>query len=172
MSFKLSPLSVTNAPCRCGYLEENASQLESPFKFNALLHEYYFEHQLQSGVVAKWIIHHCPMCGGVASNSLRDVDLVNVPEDEVRRLQGMIRTIKTVEDVEHALGKPDSDETIAPPFGIALNQPGTDDVENGPIRVLTYVHLSQTADVQFTAFSNRRVEGVICPKSRKSQLAT
>ena len=164
----MSVLSVTSAPCGCGYLAENAGQPGSPIKFDSKLREYYFEHRHSNGSVAKWIIHHCPMCGGVASRSLRDELSVEVPETEVRRLQGIIRDIKTVDDVERILGRADQEQTVMPPGEYVINQPGTNQRETGPIRVLTYIRLSETADVQFSAFSNRKVESTIAPKSREA----
>jgi hypothetical protein len=169
LSTNINPFSVTSIPCHCGYLAENAGQPGSPIKFDADLREYHFEHSSPSGSVAKWIIHHCPMCGGVASQSLRHRLSVAVPEDEVRRLQTLIGSIKTVDDIERVLGKPDMEDSFVPPSEAVMIQPDTKEPEKGPIRVLTYVRLSGTADVQFMTFSNRKVEGTISPKSPESK---
>jgi hypothetical protein len=159
-------VSVTDTPCECGYLAEVSAQPGSPIKFNDALREYYFEQRYSSGSIGTWVIRHCPMCGGVASRSLRQQRSVEVPEAEVKRLQAALSGVITVHDVERVLGKPDLDETIRPPSELVITQPGSEDPQEDSIRVLTYTRLSRLADVQLMAFSNGRVESTISPKLR------
>jgi len=104
------------------------------------------------------------MCGGVASESQRDKFFATVSDDEVRRLDSLIHHIQTVQDLERSLGAPDDDKTMRLPSDFGVTQPQKDQPETGPVRVLTYNRLSETADVQFTVYSNNKIEGVIAPK--------
>jgi hypothetical protein len=50
------------------------------------------------------------------------------------------------------------------PEDFPVTLPGTDLPEVGPIRSLTYEHLSETADVEFLVYSNKRIEASITRK--------
>lgn len=164
-----NPQAVTDVPCRCGYLIRSAAVPEGPIKHDSELDEYYFEHKTRDGSLVKLLIYHCPMCGGVASRSLRPQRFEQVSEAEVTRIQGLIRGISTVADIERILGKPDADEAFIPAAEMGLLKPGTNEPEEGPIRAITYARLSETADVQFTVFSNQEVQSAIIPKPRGAQ---
>ncbi len=163
-----TPQAVTDAPCRCGFVFRSAAAPDGPIKHDPELEEYYFEHKIPDGSIARLIIYHCPLCGGVVSRSLRPARFQQVSETEVTRLQKLIRGISTAADIEGVLGKPDTDEAFIPPAGMGLLKPGTDEPEQGPIRAITYMRLSETADVQFLVFSNQEVQSVIIPKPRAS----
>lgn len=158
--------TVTDIPCRCGFVMRSAEIPDGPIKRDDELDEYYFEHKTPGGGIARLIIYHCPMCGGVTSRSLRRHRFQEVSEAESTRLQSLMRDISTVADIERILGKPDGDEVFTPPPGTRLRKPGTDEPEEGALRALTYQQLSDTADVQFLVFSNQEVQGAIIPKPR------
>ena len=165
-----NPQAVTDAPCRCGFVYRSAALPDGPIKHDPELKEYYFEHRGPRGSIAKLMIYHCPMCGGVASRSLREGRFQQVSEAEAARLQGLIRGISTISDIERILGKPDADEIFVPPAGIALLKPETNELEEGPIRAITYIRLSQAAEVQFLVYSNQKVQSVIIPKPSNPSL--
>ena len=156
--------SVTELPCSCGYLARSARDSRSPVRFDAESNEYYFDHRLPTGTTLSIVLYHCPMCGGVASESQRDKLFAPVSDDEVRRLDSLIHDIQTVQDIERSLGAPDDDKTIRPPSDFGITQPQKDQPETGSVRVLKYNRLSETADVQFTVYSNSKIESVIAPK--------
>jgi hypothetical protein len=159
--------SVTDIPCSCGYLADSIRDPNRLVSFEPELKEYRFEHTSRMGAIVPMILYHCPNCGGVASESRRDMFFAVVTDAELKRLQSLIRALKTVQEIEHLLGAPDRDHTY-PPFSPELAhylvQPQTGDPETGPFRVLTYTRLSETAQVQFTVFSNNEVRGGISPK--------
>lgn len=157
-------ISVTRLPCSCGYLAASANDPNLPVKFNASLREYSWEHRLPTGAIVSVALYHCPMCGGIPSESQRHTLFARVPDEEVHRLDSLIHDLETIEDIERTLGAPNEDRTISPPPEFGLVQPRTGIPEAGPVRVLTYSRLSETADVQFTVYSDNTVEGVIAPK--------
>jgi hypothetical protein len=133
-------------------------------RFDAEYNEYYFDHRSPTGTTVSIVLYHCPMCGGVASESKRSESLANVSEQEALRIEALIRDLHTVQDIESSLGVPDADETVRPPAEFGLVQPGTGELETGFVRVITYSRLSETADVQFTVYSNGKIEVVVLPK--------
>lgn len=165
MNRQMSP-SVTDVPCRCGYLSDSAAAANCPIRHDPALNEYYFEHKFLVGSVAKLIIYHCPMCGGVASRSARGNEYYTIPENEIRRLQELTLQIETTKDIERVLGEPDFDETIVPPKEVASFRAKSANQASEHVRVLTFVRLSEIADVQFTVFSVNKLQGNIIPKRR------
>jgi hypothetical protein len=157
---KPTPYSVTDLSCSCGYLARNAQDPNLPVKFDAELNEYSFEITLPGGTMISINIYHCPLCGGVASESKRDELFDVVTEEEVLRLERIINKLATVEDIESSLGPPDSDRTYHMPsdyLPVKLR-------EAGPIRQMDFTHLSETADVQFNVYSNNEITRAIVPK--------
>jgi len=164
---KPTDASVTELPCQCGYLEQNARDPRFPVRFDEEYNEYYFDLTLSKGTPLCLLIYHCPMCGGVASESKREDVFAIVTEEERFRVNALIRGFKTVEDIVSTFGPPDRDSTFQLPEDLPaamLTIPGTDLQQAGPLRQLTYEQLSGTADVQFTIYSNGKVEGLIFPK--------
>jgi hypothetical protein len=163
------PISVTKVACSCGYLARSAQDPNVPVKFDAELNEYSFEITSPSGAKISMIIYHCPLCGGVASESKRPELFATVSKKEAARLERITRQLKTVQDIETSLGAPDDDRT----YSIASDLPevrtpnGTR--EFGPIRQMTFARLSKTADVQFTLFSNNEVAWTFVPKYLAAQ---
>jgi len=104
------------------------------------------------------------MCGGVASKANLEDAFAVVPDDEIVRLDAKIRDFRTAQEVVHSLGVPDRDEIVNLAIDFPLVRPQTGEPEPGPVRVLTYEQLSETADVQFMIYSNGEVERVISPK--------
>jgi hypothetical protein len=44
-------------PCKCGFLEREANQPDSPIRFDAKLNEYHFVHRMSTGGEAKMMIY-------------------------------------------------------------------------------------------------------------------
>jgi hypothetical protein len=104
------------------------------------------------------------MCGGVASQSRRHELFATVTTEEYMRLQALFLGIRTAQDIEHSFGAPDQEENLKPPPELRMVQPKAGIREDGNIRILTYARLSQSANVQFTVYSNGEVEGLIAQK--------
>jgi hypothetical protein len=169
---KPTSASVTEVPCSCGYLAASAHDPNLPVKFDAELNEYCFEHKLSMGTKVVMMFYHCPMCGGVASESQRQKLFAIVSDDEVCRLDSLIGNIEVVSDIERVLNAPDDDEAINLPADVGAIQRQAGELEARPIRVLTYSRLSETADVQFTVYSNGKIEKVIAPKHESKSQGT
>jgi hypothetical protein len=160
---KPTDLSVTDLPCQCGYLEDHARDPRFPLRFDEKSNEYYFDFVLPKGAPLSLLIYHCPMCGGVASESKMEGAHAIVSEGERKRVYELIGGLKTVDDIVLKFGAPDRDVVFSLPEDFAVTVPGILPVD-GPIRALTYEHLSQTADVQFLVYSNKRIEASITRK--------
>jgi hypothetical protein len=155
-------ISVTEVPCSCDYLVASAENPNLPVNYDVELKEFYFEHTLPTGVIIRMVLNHCPMCGGVASSSVRDTLFAAVPEREGERLNSLTRGINGIADIERLLGAWDSDAVVPAPLDVLLPlRPGE---PAGPIRVLTYRNLSDVADVQFTVYPSGKIQTVIAPK--------
>lgn len=161
---KPTQASVTDLPCQCCYLERKAADARFPVRFDAQEGQYYFDLRLQAGTTLSLVVYHCPMCGGVASKANLEDAFAVVPDDEIVRLDAKIRDFRTAQEVVHSLGVPDRDEIVNLAIDFPLVRPQTGEPEPGPVRVLTYEQLSETADVQFMIYSNGEVERVISPK--------
>jgi hypothetical protein len=163
---KPTALSVTDAPCQCGSLERDARDPGFPVRYDAEWNDYYLDLTLSKGTKLSLIIYHCPMCGGVASETKRDGAFAALTKAERLRVHGLIRGVKTVEHIIRAFGPPDRDSNELPDdLPVSMRTiPGTDSQQVGPLRQLTYEHLSDTAEVQFTIYSNGKVDRLITPK--------
>jgi hypothetical protein len=158
-------LSVTDAPCPCGLLDRNARDRHFPLRFDAKYDEYYLDLILPKGTKFSLLVNHCPMCGGVASESKRRDAFTVVTGQEAARVHALIRAVKTVEEIIGKFGRPERDSTYQLPEDIPTPRiPGTDLQQIGPLRQLIYEHLSETAEVQFTVYSNGKVERLISAK--------
>jgi hypothetical protein len=156
--------SVTDIPCSCGYLGRRMKDESLPVTFDPELNEYSFETILSGGTKKFERIYHCPLCGGVASESNRPTLFETLTNKEARRLERIIDKIRAIEDIEAYLGAPDDDRTYHMPPDFPVTRPQTGDIETGPIRQMTFTRLSKTADVQFTVYSNKEIARAIMPK--------
>jgi hypothetical protein len=161
---KPTQFSVTEIACNCGYLARSVTDPQLPIKFDAQVDEYYFEHVFPTGNKLLLNIYHCPMCGGVASQSTRDTLFAVVTDQEAERLHAMIQRLTTAQEIQTAFGDADEDKIIDPATQLGLSRSSTMLPFSGPIRVLTYTRLSETADVQFMIASDGKVESTIAPK--------
>jgi len=161
---RASPLSVTDVPCKCGYLQTCAADPNLPVKFDSQVNEFFFESVLAQGTRIAVSIYHCPMCGGVASDSIRDTLFKTIPEDEVRRLDAKLANLRNIQDVIAALGPPDEERSDPVPADTVIYQPVSGERETGVIRQLTYKRLSETADVYFSIYSNGEMRSSISAK--------
>jgi hypothetical protein len=152
--------SVTEIPCSCGYLDGCARDSSVPVKYDPYLNEYSFNYTLPKGTPVSLPIYHCPMCGGVASESKRDQLFATVSDEEVERLNALIGTAKSIAEVVRDIGEPDEEQVVhLPPDFSAIQPDGAT-----PVRTLTYARLSQTATVQFIEYSDKHVKRAIMGK--------
>jgi hypothetical protein len=161
---KPNSFSVTRIRCSCGYLARKATDPNLPIRFDAELNEYSFEYTLPGGSKVSMMIYHSPMCGGVASESKRAELFAAVPKREALRLKAIIDDLNTVQDIENTLGAADEDTTYCPPSDFVEIQPRSGMRETKSIRVLNFTRLSDTADVQFSVYSNGEIERSIAGK--------
>lgn len=154
---KPTPASVTDARCSCGYLERSARNPRLPFKFDEELSEYSLDLPLGEDRTLSIHIYHCPMCGGVASQSERPKLVVKITDSEVTRLDTLISNLATIDDVQHHLGAPDQDRALPAQQSLGI-------LEVAPIRSITYTRLSETADLHFNVYADGRIDKVIVPK--------
>jgi len=143
------------APCKCGFLEREANHADSPVRFDAKLNEYHFIHRMSTGEEAMMMIYHCPFCGGRAPKSRRGDLFHRLTHAEQRRLSGLTKDLRTVQDVAMAFGEPD----IRQPIGMMQTIPERDGkpetTQSYPVMI--YTKLSETADVHVTIYPADRV---------------
>lgn len=147
--------SVTEKPCTCGFLEQQADDPDSPIVFDALLNEYHFEYPNPctggdcDAAKAQMMIYHCPFCGGAAPPSKRATLFTTFTRGEQRRLYRLFDGMRTLQEVVAALGPPDEDKER----GLTIQQPEKEG--QAPtlrcFRTLRYIRLSDTADVEVYA---------------------
>src|SRR5262249_15863890 len=101
---KPNSFSVTRIPCSCGTLRFCAEDPKFPIRFDPELNEYSFEHSLGRNKKSSMIIYHCPMCGGVASESRRSALHARMSKKEAMRLRATTEGSTSLEDIENALG--------------------------------------------------------------------
>jgi len=133
----MTSFSVTNKPCKCGYLERSANDPDNPVFFDREVNEYHFR-----GAGHKLAIYHCPFCGGKASDSHRENLFAVIPFEESNRLHELTKNIKTLEETLSVLGEP---EYETPEIVTEIKE------NEAPItrtfRSYTYRTLSKVADV-------------------------
>jgi hypothetical protein len=134
--------SVTDAPCKCGYLERASDEPMVPIVFDEQTNEYHIENVGDAG---HRVIYHCPFCGGAAPPSKRGSLFATITQDENSRLIALATGFKTVKQAVAKLGTPDDDM----PAGLGMGSKPTEG--EAPTftsyRTLTYKGLSETADV-------------------------
>ncbi len=165
--------SVTQKPCKCGYLQRAADDPSSPIVFDPELNEYNFEYPdpelneysfedpspcgdgAREGTKATLRMYHCPFCGGAAPESKRELLFAVISAKEQRRLYELLDGIKTIDEAIRVLGPPDEDG----PHGVTQSHPEREGkaptVQS--FRTLNYRQLSETAEVCIVDYQKDRV---------------
>jgi hypothetical protein len=147
--------SVTDTPCRCGFLRRAADDPRLPIVFDKLTREYHF--QYREGASKQYsvlVIYHCPFCGGAAPKSKRALLFHVIPPDEERRLTALLAGVSSIRSAIRKLGKPDEDN----PQGLSVQRPEEDGRPPTTqwFRMLCYRKLSKVADVWVTEHADGR----------------
>ncbi len=133
--------SVTDKPCTCNYLRNQADDPNNPITFDSKTAEYQFSFD-----GAKFVIYHCPFCGGAAPKSKRHLLFAKIPGTEESRLAKLLHGIETIEDALQKLGQPDFD-------GVSTTKRSENENEGPRIqhhRDIRYHNLSDVAEVWIT----------------------
>jgi len=147
MNDKPTHASVTSEPCKCGYLQESASDSTSPIIFDDKTGEFQFSF-IGKGLDGPsiLIIYHCPFCGGAAPESKRALLFEVISNEEEARLAEILRPIQTVDDALKVLGKPDFDD-----FEISrMPEQDGNPPKTHHCRMLRYTEMSDVAFVEIT----------------------
>lgn len=102
--------SLTDEPCRCGYLPRQADDPRSPIVFDRQLNECNYVYPCAPGdghcvgATSMLRIYHCPFCGGAAPESKRDLLFAVITAEEEERLTELLRGIKSLDDAVRVLG--------------------------------------------------------------------
>jgi hypothetical protein len=133
--------SVTDVPCRCGYLQRESEEPATPILFDEEMHEFHIAHQ--NGGYA--VIYHCPWCGGVGPRSKRARFFATITNAESERLQRLTSGLTSVEEAIARLGKPDGQDVR----GTTILTPATrrEPPTVRTYRTLRFSKLSDTAEV-------------------------
>jgi hypothetical protein len=149
--------SMTEEPCKCGFLEREAHDPDSPIVFDKELNEYQVEYKHRtSGEISHMMIYHCPFCGGAAPESLRQGLFAVISDEEENRLMEMTKDIRTLEDAMAKFGPPDYDEPNSVKVEIPECEAGGPTIQR--FRRIIYCSLSDTADVHIIDFLRDRVQ--------------
>jgi len=158
--------SVTDAPCKCGYLRRVADDARQPIVFDKLTGEYHFLYR--EGDAAGYstlTLYHCPFCGGAAPKSKRASLFHVIPPEEERRLGELLDGIASIRTALRKLGKPDYDD----PRGTGVQMP--ERAGHAPttqwFRTLRYEKLSKVADVWVTERADGRASWRLQGKQKK-----
>jgi hypothetical protein len=84
----------------------------------------------------------------------------------------MTEGLKSLEDIENALGKADDVRRYRPLSGFHDIRRPSGSRETKSVRVLAFTRLSRTAYVQFEVFSNGEVRSTVGPKPLDASPAT
>ena len=141
--------SVTDAPCKCGYLKRAADDSRQPIVFDKLTGEYHFRYR-EGGAngFSTLVIYHCPFCGGAAPKSKRALLFHVIPPDEERRLTHLLDGVKSIRAAIRKLGKADDDNPRG--AGVQMPERGGRAPTTQWFRTLRYEKLSKVADVWIT----------------------
>lgn len=108
---KRTHASVTDEPCKCGYLQNAADDPSNPIAFDAQTAEYQFSFD-----GAMLVIYHCPFCGGAAPESKRALLFEQIPEAEQERLSKLLHGVTTIDAAIRKFGQPDFEGTATSQF--------------------------------------------------------
>lgn len=108
------------------------------------------------------VIRHCPWCGGAAPRSRRASLFAVIPSAELRRLERLTASVRTVEDALETFGAPERRERQ----GLMVHTPGSG---RRPARVetfptMTFTKLSKVADVTVNDYGPKGVGFTFSPK--------
>jgi len=154
--------SVTETRCECGHMDQLTRIPASPVTFNTDVQEYHIQYRTPSGAQAALSVYHCIFCGGRLKDSTRHYLFETIPNAEQARLDQMVSSIRTVDDVLRALGKPDVEHQISPE---SLPLQDANDASR-PTRSLTYNKLSTVADIHVNVAPNGSVVALVVPKRK------
>jgi hypothetical protein len=101
------------------------------------------------------MIYHCPLCGGAAPESKRDLLFAVISLEEQGRMHQLLNGIETVEDAIRVLGAPDRDSPSGATF--MRHEHGEEAPTIESFRMLTYSGLSDTAEVVITDYPGRGI---------------
>ncbi|MDB2687631.1 hypothetical protein N9Y42_10515, partial [Mariniblastus sp.] len=144
--------SVTSTPCECGYLERRANDPESPIGFDELVNEYHFRYEFR-GRDSQISIHHCPWCGGTASESCRASLFHDFDQKFCNQIAKKTDSCLTLEDVIAVLGEPDGDHFTKVKFNEQVDTASRID----RIRRIEFNQLSNNMCVMFS----QQIDGTI-----------
>jgi plasmid stability protein len=147
--------------CNCGALERAADDPSSPVQFDEETNEYHLVTKTDSSE-SRTLIRYCCFCGGRAPASKRRQLVEPISGEEIARLQGVFKGIRTFEEAALLLGPPDRDV----PGGVA--QVEIDGSRAISSRYVVYSKISDKADVVLTDSGNGEVtiSYIGKPKSR------
>ena len=148
-------ISKTDEPCECSTLQEYVDDPDVPIVFDEKMSEYHIVHREGEGYL---VIQHCPFCGGKAPESKRERFFTRLPAGEIQRLAGIIRPLKTLDELIAAFGPPDADMAL----GSMEFKPEKDrkPSEAAAYRTVRYHGLSETAEVDVRIHPDGRVAGI------------
>ena len=155
--------SVTDAPCTCKSLEDDAADPNTPIRYDPELNEYNIVLSWSPDGYGSMRIYHCPFCGGLAPESRRDKLFAVVPDSEHERLRALTAGIGSVEDAVRILGTPSTEEPVTMPSGYVLPR-RREDKFSFPVRALTFTGLSDVAEIQVLLHDDKSVQVTIGPK--------
>jgi hypothetical protein len=158
--------SVTDAPCKCGYLKRAADDARQPIVFDKLTGEYHFQYREgDANGFSTLILYHCPFCGGAAPKSKRASLFHLIPPDEEGRLTKLLDGVTSIRGAIKKLGKADDDN----PRGTGVQMP--ERAGRAPtmqwFRTLRYEKLSKVADVWVTERADGRASWRLQGKAKK-----
>ena len=158
--------SVTDAPCKCGFLRRGADDPRLPIVFDKPTGEFHFQWRPSDAHgYASLVLYHCPFCGGAAPRSKRALLFHVIPLNEEGRLNRLLEGVTTIRRALRKLGKPDYDN----PHGSGTQTP--ERPGRGPttqwFRTLRYTKLSEVADVWITERADGRASWMLQGKEKK-----
>ena len=142
-------------PCKCGFLERNAGDPDSPIRFDAQMNEYHFVYATSMGGEARMNIYHCPFCGGRAPKSRRGELFARLTNKERWRLTDLTKGLHTLDQVLASLGPPERDSAVG--MTVVTPERGGKPETTQNFRTLVYTKLSDTAEIHITVYPMDRV---------------
>jgi hypothetical protein len=159
--------SVTDAPCGCGYLDAARAGRADPLRYDPSSDEYHITVPTEHGAHITVRILHCPICGGVGGPSRRADFFETVAEEELIRIEQLVRGIESADNLVAAFGEPDYAESLESLNATTKAVAFPSSADDFPRRVWTYYGISKTADVQFTFYQSGKLDHVVYPKGRE-----
>jgi hypothetical protein len=153
--------SVTTRTCGCEYLMQQAAEPGTPITFDSAAGEY----RIATRRGGYLVILHCPWCGGVAPRTPVEQPFETVTWAEVRRLDRLTSTVRSVTQALSSFGHPAKDRKR----GITVKMPATATTPETTesFRTLLFDKLSQTANVVLADYGPRGVKFHYEPKLRR-----